>query len=116
MGDYQENLRHIAEPGSPSEREEADKIVLEDYQALWFAGQLREYAHYGESKDRGRIAAGAAEYIDKKVREQECSQVSLYAHTKKAMETYDKALTHAVSEYNSPDVPRQIAAEIIELK
>jgi len=103
-GAYESNLRHIAEPQSPSERENATSVTIEDHLALWFGDVLREYAHYEADEPHDGIAVGLASYIDKKVRDQGKSQVSLYAHTLKAVETIENAANYGVSEVDTRSV------------
>lgn len=91
-GAYEENLRHIAEPAASSEREKAVSTTVEDHIALWFTDVLREWAHYESEDEEARgIAVGLASFIDKKVRDQGESYVTLYAHTEKAVDTIEEA-------------------------
>lgn len=96
MGAYEEVLDHIAEPASPSGRAEAESITLEDYEALWFAEQLREYAHYGDASDvQSDIAIGYTAYINTQVRENEQRHVDIYTHTAQARSTLWNARSYA---------------------
>jgi len=104
MGAYQDNLRHIAEPSSPSERDTAQSVQLFCYDALWFAEQLRDYAHYEASDPNRGIAVGLASYIDKVIRDRGESHVDLYLHTDDAVETVESAWSYAVKN-TSPDSP-----------
>lgn len=96
MGAYQDNLRHVAEPQAPSERDKAVSTTVEDFEALWFTDALREFAHYGDHdhESQSGIAVAYASFIDQKVREQGKSYVTLYAHTEVAAETLMDALYH----------------------
>lgn len=98
MGAYEDNLRHVAEPASPTERRKAVSVSIEDHTALWFTDVLREYAHYGdhEDDDQEGIAVAYASYIDTKVRDEGQSHVPLYAHTQLAAETLMDALYYHV--------------------
>lgn len=100
MGAYEETLRHIAEPQAPSDRETAVGATIHDYEALFFAEALREFAHYGESdhNDVPEIAVGYASHIDVKVRDEAEHYVTLYAHTRVAAETLLDALYHHIPE------------------
>lgn len=93
---YNENLRHVAEPASPNERREAVSTSITDFEALWLAEALRDYAHYGEHPQESHvgIAVAYAEYIDRQVRENGLRHISLYAHTDEAAETLMGALFH----------------------
>lgn len=94
---YESQLRHLAEPAAPSEREKAVAATIEDFEALWFTDILREHAHYGDHdyEDEGDIAVAFASFIDAKVREQGQSYVTLYTHTHEAIETLLNALLEA---------------------
>lgn len=97
---YDDNLRHIAEPAAPSGRKQAVSATVPDYDALWLAEALREYAHYGDHPDERHreIAVSYVEFIDRKVRDQERRHVTLYAHTDVAADTLMGALFHANGE------------------
>lgn len=101
MGDYEDHLRHIAEPAAPVERRKAVSGMIQGYEALWFAEALLEYAHYGDTDEdvQSGIALGYAEYIDQKVCGERSSPVTLYAHTEVAASTLLDALYNHV-----PDV------------
>lgn len=94
MGAYENNLRHVAEPASPDERERAVSTTIRDYEALFLTEVLREFAHYGDHDDerQGGIAVAYAAYIDKQVRANARSYIDLYAHTDVAAETLLDAL------------------------
>lgn len=96
MGAYQSNLEHIAEPQTPQQRADAESVTIQDYEALWFSDALRDFAHYGEHDhdDQSGIAVGLASFIDKKVRDEGVSHVTLYTHTDVAGETLLDALYH----------------------
>jgi len=96
-GAYERNLRHVAEPAAPSEREKAISASIEDHEALWLSPILREHAHYGDHDhdDESGIAVAYASYIDQKVRGEGLSWVELYAHTEQAIET----LVNAILQY-----------------
>lgn len=142
MGAYEDQLRHVAEPQSPSERTKAVSTTIEDHEALWFTEALREFAHYGDTEgDQGGIAVGYASFIDQKVRDEGKSYVTLYAHTEEAASTlldalYDyipepkkrddtpmtivrtlegsfaEAFAHYVDDPETPDAPEPQVAEI----
>lgn len=94
---YEDNLRHVAEPAAPSGRKKAVSATVPDYDALWLAEALREYAHYGDHPEANHrdIAVAYVEFIDKKVRDQERRHVTVYAHTDEAADTLMGALFHA---------------------
>jgi hypothetical protein len=97
MGEYEDQLRHVAEPAAPSEREKANAATIEDHVALWLTDHLRDFSHYGDTEgDQGGIALAYASYIDQKVRDEGQSWVSLYVHTEQAAETLLDALYAAV--------------------
>lgn len=95
MTAYENNLEHVAEPATPSQREEADFINIRDYEALWFAEVLQEFAYYGDSGELEEIAVAYTDFIEKKVRDEWRSHVSLYAHTDDAIDTLEFALMYA---------------------
>jgi hypothetical protein len=91
---YEDNLRHVAEPQAPSEREKAPSSSLQDYEALWLADVLREHAHYGDHNHDTEpdIAVAYASFIDQKIRAEGKKHVNLYAHTDVAVETLVSAI------------------------
>lgn len=97
VDNYGTNLRHMAEPASPSERERAVSVSLEDYEALYLATMLREWSQYhAEGEDVTSIAMGYVEYINAQVRENGEHTVHLYAHTEIASEV----VTNGMYEYH----------------
>lgn len=97
MGEYEDNLHHVAEPASPSERRGACSTTIEDWEGLWFTDVLRGYAHYGETAtdERVDIALAYAEFIDNKVRKAKNDRVTLYVHTDTARATLSEAIAYA---------------------
>ena len=91
---YEDHLEHVAEPASPSGRREAISTTVPDYEALWLSVQLREYAHYGDHDTHQNIAMAYAEYIDQKVRDEDCDYVTLYVHTCSAVDTLVESLIY----------------------
>lgn len=84
---YSDNLRHMAEPATPDERDRAVSVSLEDYQALYLATMLREWAHYhAPGEKQASIARGYVEYINHQVRERGQKTIEIYAHTPLAAE------------------------------
>lgn len=116
---YNENLRHMAEPATPDERERAVSISLEDYQALYLASMLREWAAYHAPDDeQASIAKGYVEFIDKQVRDQDEYVANLYAHTRLASEVITDAIYdyhHAYREQVPSDVFKTLEETIIDL-
>lgn len=118
---YSDNLRHMAEPATPSDREEAVSISLDDYKALWLASMLREWAGYhAEDENMANIARGYVEYINQQVRDNGQTTVTIYTHTKKAA----KVVTDGFYEYHHSyrgtsavhgDLFRDIEDEVIDL-
>jgi len=99
MAAYEEQLRHVAEPQAPTERESATSVTIEDYEALWFTDVLREFAHYGDTEGtESKTAVAYASYIDQKIRGEGASQVALYVHTDEAQTTLLKALDYYLDE------------------
>jgi hypothetical protein len=115
MGAYEDSLQHIAEPASPSEREQTPSATLDDYVALWFTTPLREFAHYEADAPHSTIAVGLASYIDTKVRDEGTSNVAIYAHTDEAIETIIDALDHGAAKHNPTDIPGQVSAAVGQL-
>lgn len=103
MSDYQDNLRYVAEPQTPSDRDKVVSTTVEDFEALWFSDGLREFAHYGDhdDEDQSGIAMAYASYIDNKVREQGQSHVTLYVHERLAAETLMEALDYYIPDLGS---------------
>ena len=105
---YQSQLKNVAEPQAPSERDKAVSATIEDHEALWLADVLREHAHYGDHDhdDESEIAVAYAAYIDQKVRAEAESWVNLYAHTHEAIETLVNAiLQHRADNHGNDDFP-----------
>lgn len=84
---YRSQLRHVVRPESPSEREDANRVQLDDWLALWAAKTLRGYAGYeADTGTESDVATAYAQYIEHAVRTEEKEQVFLYAHTEPAMD------------------------------
>jgi len=96
MPNYESVLRHIGEPQRPSERNDTVSVLCDDYESLWFAKQLEEYAGYGVEggTTEESIVLGYSEYIDQKVRVEKKSTVRLYVHTSMAASVLIDALHH----------------------
>ena len=111
---YNENLRHVAEPAAPTERREAVSATVSDFEALWLAEALRDYAHYGDhpAESHATIARAYAEYIDRQVRDNERKHVSLYAHTDEAADTLMGAIFHDGAEQ---DLVQRISPKLADL-
>lgn len=92
-GVYDENLRHYARPINDREAQ-AEGETLNDYEALYLAEILHEWAEYlVEQHQRADVARGYVEYIRR--RQQETGgyrQVKLYAHTPLAAHTLERAV------------------------
>lgn len=116
---YADNLYHMAEPATPDERDAAVHVSLADYQALYLAEMLREWAGYhAPTDDQSSIAHGYAEYIDSQVRENERVDVKIYAHTTKASEVVTDAIYDWYDEYRpeaNADLFREIESTVIDL-
>lgn len=97
---YEDNLRHLAEPATPTGREQAVSTTLASFEALWLAEWLDEYAYYGDHPDAAHesIAKAYAVYIERQVYERRNSYVTLYAHTELAAETLIGTLFNVDSE------------------
>lgn len=116
---YSENLYHMAQPATPSEREEAVHVSLQDYKALYMAEMLREWAGYhAPTEEQASIAHGYAEYIDKQVRDDGRMEVEIYAHTQMASEVITDAIYDWHEAYRPEvhgDLFRSIEERIIDL-
>lgn len=94
-GVYEDNLRHYARPSNDREAK-AEGEALNDYEALYLAEILHEWAEYLASDEKlADIARGYVEFIRR--RQQETGgyrQLKLYAHTPEAghvlMEGFDE--------------------------
>lgn len=78
---YEEQLTHLAEPADPNDRDDADSIIVMDYEALWLTKQLRDKAAYVFDGPKSDVADAYADYIDEKVRAYDNTTFRLYAHT-----------------------------------
>jgi len=110
MGAYENQLRHVAEPQAPTERESATSVTIEDHEALWFTDVLREFVHYGDTDGgESEIAVAYASYIDQKVRDEGVSHVDLYVHTDTAVDVLCAAMDYHITEvaesYMEPHIP-----------
>lgn len=92
MDQYRDNLSHVVRPEDPVEREDADRIRLNDYEALYLYEAFVEYAAYGGDETKVDIASAYAEYIDNAVRDERKNVVYLYTHTTEAAETIVDAI------------------------
>jgi len=110
-------LEHVAEPQTPDGRDDATHTTLSDYQALWFAEALTEYAYYGDHEEpvQADIAEGYAEFIDKKVRDEGRKSVNLYTHTDLAIETLMDALIEYCDKIDTEQYSRGVGEELEEL-
>jgi len=95
---YRDNLRHVIRPDKPREREESPKAGLADFEALYLAHLLRDYAAYDAPGHHRGIAWAYVEYIDMVVRDEGRSTVVVYAQTHDAFEVLDQALMVAHGE------------------
>lgn len=88
---YRENLRHVVRPDDGSERTDSDRVLLEDWEALYLRQHLPVFAAYAaDDAQQEEIALSYAEYIDMVVRDEERTHVYVYAHTPAAKEVlYD---------------------------
>lgn len=81
---YARNLRHVVRPDDPTEREEADSVYVEDYEALYLSYNLRLIAAYDDDPKVRGIAWAYDEYIEQCVRDEGKRSMGLYAHTPEA--------------------------------
>lgn len=82
---YRENLRHVVRPDEPSQRRESSSIKLRDYEGLYLAEHLREYAEYEETDEElDAIARSIIEYVEMCVRDEDRTVFDLYLHTSEA--------------------------------
>lgn len=82
---YENNFEHCVRPSSPRERRDADRVLLQDYEALYLLPGLRELGWYADdTKVEADIARAYVEYIQTQVREMEHGNIYLYAHTPEA--------------------------------
>lgn len=86
-GVYEDNLRHYARPSSEREAKE-EGGALQDYEALYLAEMLHEWAAYlADDEDLADIARGYVEFIRRRNDQTGgYRQVRLYAHTNDAAE------------------------------
>lgn len=87
MENYRDSLNHIVRPENPSERQSAERVRLDDFEALYLYDGLVEYAAYqASSREEEQIALGYAEYIHMVIKDEDKNFVYLYAHTPAARE------------------------------
>lgn len=93
QGVYEDNLRHYARPSSEREAKNEGR-ALSDYEALYLAEMLHEWAEYlTEPDDLADVARGYVEYIRRRTSQSGgYRQVKLYAHTPKAAYVLNKAV------------------------
>lgn len=110
-------LNHVAEPQTIDGRDDATHTTLSDYQALWFAEALIEYANYGDHKKavQADIAKGYVEFINKKIRDEGRRNVNLYTHTDLAIETLMDALIEYSDKIDTGQYSRGVGEELEEL-
>lgn len=117
-GHYEDNLRHMAEPADPSDREEAVSTTVSDVEALYLANLLREWAGYHADDDERPVALGYAQFIDRQVRQNGKRDVRLYAHTSKAAETLNACIEdylHFYEEQTYKDIYCKLSNALIDL-
>lgn len=90
---YRDNLRYVVRPEAPADRQNADRVRVRDYEALYLYDGLVEYAAYeaSDAEEEG-IALAYAEYIHMVVRDEGRNQVHLYAHSETAQQILADAL------------------------
>lgn len=93
-GVYEDNLRHYARPATEGERADANSETLVDYEALYLAEILHEWAEYiCDAEDLADVARGYVEFIRRKQSESGgYRQVTLYAHTPQSAYVLEKAV------------------------
>lgn len=94
MEHYRESLTHIIRP--EQNRQDASRIRLDDWEALYLYDPLVEYAAYSApDAEHETVALGLAEYLDNTVREEGKDHVYVYHHTGVA-ETVLSAISDAM--------------------
>lgn len=115
MDHYDDNLRHMAEPATPHERERAVSTAIPDYEALYITDALYEWAGYMAPDDEAAsIALGYAQYINHRVRKQGNETVTLYAHTERAAEVLTSALEEWAYECADQDNHPTITTNVLD--
>lgn len=85
MEHYRDNLRHLVRPEDPSDRDPEDRVLLQDYEALFLANAFASHAAYdADTQLEEDLCLAYVEYINMVVREEKAGHVYLYAHTEKA--------------------------------
>lgn len=116
MEHYRESLEHIVRPERPADRDDANCVRLQDYEALYLYPSLVEYAAYeADDSTEESIALGYAEHINRSVRDEGNRIVFMYAHTETARKVLFNAVdarsNHVTSLHN--DVQSSIVNEIV---
>jgi hypothetical protein len=108
---------HVYVPLDPSDRKHAASFTLDDYEALWFARQLREYSYYDAAdSDRSEIAVAYASHMSAEVKDNGQPYSTLFAHSDTALDVLFSALEYARDEADAR-FPNGIADRIeIELR
>lgn len=113
---YNNNLRHMAEPASPAEREDADYMSVADYMALYLANAMREFAAYGSPSDEEEeIALAYDEYLrDRAAHEGLGGYIEVYAHTQQAVNVLFDAVFYFQYHSNRADVYDAVVGELMD--
>lgn len=82
------HLQHMRQPDTPTARETAPSIHLDDFEALYLRRALLEHARY----DRSELAEAYAQYLDTQIRDNKKEHCDVYAHTQEAVDTLLTAL------------------------
>lgn len=109
---YRENLRHVVRPDDPSEGEKSDRVLLEDWEALYLRQNLPVFAAYeADNAEQEEIALSYAEYIDMVVRDERRNHVFVYAHTPAAK----KVLREVVESMDDEFIAKGIEYKLDEM-
>lgn len=85
METYRNQLRHIVRPEDPTDRQNSDRVPLDDYEALYLRHALPMWAAYNaETQTEEEIAVGYGQYINQVIRDEGKNFIYLYAHTPEA--------------------------------
>lgn len=96
LNHYREVLEHIVRPEEPAERQNARRVTLQDYEAIYMAEACIEYAAYGaDTATEEKIALGYHQHIHRVVGDERLGRVNLYAHTDDAV----NVLGYVIDEY-----------------
>lgn len=112
---YRANLRHVVRPEDPADRADSDRVLFDDWLALWAADAFRAYAAYdAPSSTHEDVAIAYAQYAEHVVRNEGKANVFFYAHTVAAREVLHDAFDGTASSANHSSAAAVVSGQIPE--